>query len=216
VFGFLLLGWQISHAGRADWDEGRAGLVATGYFFVAFGLPAILFVRLAVRFSKERGPAEGKRTAVLLRRGLFDFVSPFTVFAAILIYFLYAAFLIYLVQHPFPGFAGFLTNIAVVTLAYMVVGVCVYITLYGKKSPLETHASRRHTIGLAVKGLIYSCIVMVVSISLSHMFRLLDLRSWEPFAGSLFWAIFSVLSFMGFAAPLRKPEADDFDARTAS
>ena len=208
VFGLLLLGWQISAAGRADWDEGRAGLVSTGYFFVAFGLPAFLCVRLAARFSKERGPAEGKRTAILQRRGLFDFVSPFTVFAAILIYFLYAAFLIYLVRHPFPGFAGFFINIGAVTLAYMVIAVCVYITLYGKKSPLETHAGRQHTIGLAVKGFVYSGIVMIMSISLSHTFRLLDLKSWEPFAGCVFWAIFAVLSFMGFASPLRKPEEE--------
>ena len=81
-----------------------------------------------------------------------------------------------------------------------------------EKNPLETHSSRLHTIGLTVKGIVYSCILMVVFMSLNFSLGLLDLKSWGPFALSLFFAICAPLTAVGFAAPLRKPEADGFDA----
>ena len=78
------------------------------------------------------------------------------------------------------------------------------------------YASRLHTIGLAVKGIVYSSIVIVVFSSLNFSLRLLDLKSWEPFALSIFFAIGAVLASMGFAAPLRKPEVDGLGARSIS
>ena len=152
---------------------------------------------------------EGKRTAVLQRRGLFDFVSPFIVFLAVLSYFLFAAFVIYIQQHPFPGFAG-LINLVGVTLVYALNAFVVYMMLYGtKRNPFETHAGRLRTIGLAVKSSVYSCIVVVVYLSLNFSLGLLDLQRWEPFALSIFFVICALLASMGFAAPLRKPEVDE-------
>jgi len=216
VLALLLLCWLFSKVGHADWDEGKAGLLATGYFIVALGLPTYLSVRFAVGFNKEHKAVQGKRTANLQRRGLFDFVSPVVVCLAVLSYFLYAAFMLYIEQHPFPGFAGPLINIGVVTLAYAANAFGLYITLYrGKKSPLETHAGRLHTIGLAVKGLVYSCIVMVVFLSLDFSLRLLELKSWGPFAVCIFYAILAILASLSYTAPPRRPEADDFQARPA-
>ena len=60
----------------------------------------------------KRSLPEGKRKAILQRRGLFDFVSPFIVFLAVLSYFLFAAFVIYIRQHPFPGFPASSTSAA--------------------------------------------------------------------------------------------------------
>jgi len=217
VLGLLLLGWLLSDEWRTDWNGQKAGLLATGYFLAALGLPGFLFVRFVVRFNKEHKPAEGKRTAVLQRRGLFDFVSPFIVFVAVLSFFLYVALVIYIEQHPFPGFAGPLINIGVMTLVFAVNAFAVYVTLYlGRKSPFETHAARLQTIGLAVKGIVYSCIVIVVFNALNFSLRLLDLKSWEPVALSMFFAICAFLASMGFAAPLRKPEADELGASHVS
>lgn len=160
---------------------------------------------------------EGKRTAVLQRRGLFDFVSPFAVFLAVLVYLLFAAFVIYVRQQPFPGFAG-LINLGAVTLVYALNAVVVYSMLYGRnKNPFETHAGRLHTIGLAVKSSVYSCILVVVYLSLNFSLRLLDLKRWEPFALSVFFIICALVASMGFAAPLRKPEVDELgsDGRLA-
>ncbi len=90
--------------------------------------------------------------------------------------------------------------------------------LYGrKKNPLETHAGRLHTIGLAVKSSVYSCIARRRVPVAQLLARLLDLQRWEPFALSVFFVICALLASMGFAAPLRKPEVDELgpDGRLA-
>ena len=112
VLGLLLLGWLFSYMRRPDWDDGPVEVLVTVYFLAAQMLPLVLVVWIGVRFNKEhkRSLPEGKRTAILQRRGLFDFVSPFIVFLAVLSYFLFAAFVIYIQQHPFPGFAGLINH----------------------------------------------------------------------------------------------------------
>jgi hypothetical protein len=190
VLGLLLLGWLFSYMRRPNWDEGKVDVLVTVYFLAAQMLPLGLLVWLGVRFDKEHKrslPPEGKRTAVLQRRGLFDFVSPFIVFLAVLSYFLFAAFVIYIQQHPFPGFAG-LINIGALTLVYALNAFVVYMTLYGKKrNPFGTYAGRLHMIGLTVKSSVYSCIVVVVYLSLNFSLRLLDLKRWEPSSRVGYW-----------------------------
>jgi hypothetical protein len=214
VLGLLLLGWLFSYLRRPTWDEGKVDVLVLVYFLAAYMLPLVRYSWVGVRFNKEhkRSLPEGKRIAILQRRGLLDFVSPFIVCVAVSSYFLFAAFVIYLRQHAFPGFAG-LISLGAVTLVYALNAFVVYMTLYGKKSnPFETHAGRLHTIGLTVKSSIYSCIVIVVYLSLNFSLRLLDLKRWEPFALSMFFVICALVASMGFAAPLRKPEADELDS----
>ena len=80
--------------------------------------------------------------------------------------------------------------------------------LYGKKrNPFETHAGRLHTIGLAVKSSVYSCIVIVVYLSLNFSLSMLDLQRWEPFALSVFFVITALLASMGLAVSQREPQA---------
>ena len=213
VLGLLLLVWLFSYVRRPDWDTGRVVILVTAYFFVAQVLPIFIVVWIGVRFHKKhkRPVPDGKRTALLQRRGLFDFISPFVVLMAVLSYLMFAAFVIYLRQQPFPGFAG-LVNLGVVTLVYALNASVLYRVLYGKKNPFETHAGRLHTIGLTVKSSVYSCIVVVVYLSLNLSLGMLDLRRWEPFALSLFFVITALLASMGVMAPLRQPEGDGFDS----
>ena len=161
MLGLLLLGWLFSDLRSADWNGGKAQALAVGYFMVAFLLPLILYGRFASMIGKEQKSVEAKRTASLQRRGLFDFVSPFAVFLSVLAYFLFAALAIYIDQHPFPGYAGALVNLGAITLVYAAHVMAMYVTLYGGKNPLETHSSRLHTIGLTVKSIVYSSILMV-------------------------------------------------------
>ena len=51
-------------------------------------------------------------------------------FLAVLAYFLFAAFAIYIEQHPFPGYAGAFFKIGGVTGAYALLALCVYAALY--------------------------------------------------------------------------------------
>ena len=107
-------------------------------------------------------------------------------------------------QHPFPGFAG-LINIAGITLVYAVNALVIYVMLYGRnRHPLVTHADRLHAIGVTVKSCVYSCIVIVVYLSLNLALGLLDLQRWEPFALSVFFIICALLTSMGVMAPPRR------------
>lgn len=210
VLGLLLLGWLFNYMRRPDWDDGPVEALVSVYFMVQ-ALPMGLVAWLGVKFNRthKHSLLEGKRKAILQRRGLFDFVSPFVVFLAVLGYFLFAGFVIYIRQQPFPGFAGALVSIGCVTLVYALNAFCVYKTLYGKKpNPFETHARRVHTIGLVVKSSVYSCIACVVFLSLNFTLVLLDLQRWEPFALSVFFVIVALLSLMGMIPRPGEPEAD--------
>lgn len=214
VLGFSLLGWLFSYMQRPDWDDGPVeGLVSV--YFVVQAVPLCLAAWTAVRFNKalRRSLPEEKRKASLQRRGLFDFVSPSIVFLAVLSYFLFVAFVLYIQRHPFPGFAGYLINIAGITLLYALMGFCVYVTLYGRKvNPLETHAERMRTIGVVVKVCVYACIVCVAFISLNFTLVLLDLQRWEPFAQSVSLVTLALLCFVALRAPPRQSGADGFSS----
>jgi hypothetical protein len=201
VFGLLLLGWLFSYLRRLGWDDRLVEVLVGVYFLVQALLPLGLVIRHGVGFNMlhKSSLLEGKRKAILQRRGLFDFISPFVVVLAGLSYVLFVAFVIYIQPRPFPGFAG-LTSIGVITLVYALQIYVVYAVLYGKKpNPFETHAGRVRTIGLVVKSCVYSCIACVVFFSLNFTLPLLDLQRWEPFALCVFFVISALLSLMGMA-----------------
>jgi len=208
LLGLVLLGWLFNLMRHPDWPVGSVKGLVTAYFMLqASPLLVVAVLSLKYRMLLRRASLEGKRTAILQRRGLFDFVSPFVVFVAVLGYVLFVAFVLYLRQHPFPGFAG-LVNIGAVTLVYALNAYFVYKYLYGRKNPLQTHEGRVHMIGVTVKSLVYTCIGVVVFLSLIFTLALLDLRRWEPFSLSVFFVAMTLLCLMGLAAPPRKPDAD--------
>lgn len=120
VLGLLLLGWMFGNVQRPDWDDGPGKDLAAVYFLLQSLLPHFLIALLGVRYSQvlKRLVPEGKRKAILQRRGLFDFVSPFIVSLAVMGYVVFAAFAVYVEQNPFPGFGGALFKIGGVTLMY--------------------------------------------------------------------------------------------------
>jgi len=209
VLGVALLAWFFNYMQRPDWDDGPVEALVSAYFLMQAMLPLAPVLWVAIRLHKHKGSLlEPKRKAVLERRGLFDFVSPFTVALAVLSYFWFAAFVLHIRQQPFPGFAG-LINLGAITLVYAVNACVVYAMLYGKKpNPFEPHAGRVRTIGLAVKSSVYSCIAVVVFLTLNFTLVLLDLQRWEPFALSVYFVVTALLCLMGLAAPPREPGSD--------
>jgi len=211
VLGLLLLGWFFSSMKRPDWDAGRVGGMLTGYFFLQ-NFPTILIAWFTTRFNKvhRRSTPESRRKAILQRRALFDFVSPFTVVLAVLSYSLFAVFMFYVARHPFPGFAGPFLNIGIVTLGYILLGFVAYRQLYGrKKDPLQTHANRMHSISVMVNAIAWACIIVPIFVSLSIARQLLDLATWDPFVGSLVFLICGLLSFRALSMQPRQREADE-------
>jgi hypothetical protein len=206
VLGVSLMGWLFSYMQRPDWDDGPVEALA-GMYFMVQALPLFLLAWFARRYSRLLEKLlEGKRKANLQRRGLFDFVSPFTVLLAGLSYLLFVAYVFYIAQNPFSGFAGPQTNITAITLIYAACAFGVYRRLYGRKlNPFASHAERMYTIGWGVKACVYICIVVVVALSLNFSLVLLDLQRWEPFAQSVFFVTSALLSFRGFTAPSKQP-----------
>jgi len=215
VLGLLVLGWLFNYMQRADWGVGVVKALVSVYFIVQM-VPLLLVALLGIRYRKvlAHSMADGKRKAVLQRRGLFDFVSPFVVGLAALMYVLFAAFVIYIEQHPFSGFAG-LKSMLGITFVYALAGCVAYKYLYGKKNPLQTHENRVHTIGVTVRVGVYTCIVSVVFVSLVFALRLLELQRWEPFALSVFFVITTLLCSIGLIAPPRTPNSAGPDVVTS-
>jgi hypothetical protein len=212
VLGLLLLGWFISYMRRPDWDEGAVGGMVAAYCLLQYS-PFILIAWFTSRFNKVHRPLlpGAKRKAVLQRRGLFDFISPFTVLLAILANLLFVAFMFYVARHPFPGFAGPFVYIGIASLGYIIVGSSVMYVLYGRKrNPLQTHAYRMRMISIAVNANAWLFILVPIFLSLSIAPNLLHLETWGPFVGT---AVFLILTLFNLRigrllAPPRQPEAD--------
>jgi hypothetical protein len=206
VLGVLLLGWLFVHMRRPDWNQSKVPLLLTAYLLLQMSPLAFIGVK-AARFNKvfRSSLADGKRKAVLRRRGLFDFVSPFVVLLAVLSYFLFVGLVLYIRKHPFPGFGG-LTNIVIITLVCALNVFFVYGCLYGRnRNPVATHADRLFAMGVVVKCCIYGCIAITVFGSLNLTLSLLHLRRWDLFAVSVFFVIATLLGSLG-VIPRRWPK----------
>ena len=216
VLGVLLLGWLYTLTRRPQWvDEVTKPVLV--YYFLQMSPVVLLGLYAVVRYHKVllQPSQEVKRKAMLQRRGLFDFVSPVAVLVAVLGYFTFVAFAIYLdlVVHRNEVLSrACLGAIGAVTLVYAVNAFIVYKYLYGRRNPLVTHEARLHTIGVRVKGSVYSCIVVVGFISLMGTLARPELREWSPFALSVFFVVITLLGFMDLTAPVRGHEADTLDS----
>jgi hypothetical protein len=209
VLGLLLLGWFISYMQRPNWDGGAVGGMLTAYY-VLQNLPIMLTAWFTTRFNKvhRRSLPEAKRKAILQRRRLFDFVSPLTVLLTILAYFQFVAVIFYVARHPFPGFGGPFANIGILSLGYILLGAFVMYLLYGRKiDPLHTHADRMRMISGVATYYAWILILTSILLSLQVAQKLVDLETWGPFAGTVFFLIITLLTLRTVTVPPRQPEA---------
>jgi hypothetical protein len=194
VLGLLLLAWLFIHMGRPEWSGETAGGKVAGLltvYLLAQNSPLAFLGWKGSRSIKvlKASLADGKRKASLQRRGLFDFASPLLVFVALFSYVLFVALVLYIRQHPFPGFGG-LSNLVTITLLWAFFAFLAYGCLYGRnRFPMATYAIRLHTIGVLVRTFIYTGIATTVFTALSLTLGLLHLQRWELFAVSGFFVI---------------------------
>jgi hypothetical protein len=184
-----------------------AVIILISAYFALQLVPQVFVAWIGFRFNKahKHSLLGGKRKATLQRRGLFDFISPFTVLLAVLAYLLTVAFIISVQTTPFPGYA----LIGVLTLVYLSQIVIVYRALYGKKgNPLQTQSDREHTIGVKVRTAVYGCIVCTVFFACIFTVDLLALHRWVPLAQTVALLINTLLCLMSVTAPPRRPEAN--------
>jgi hypothetical protein len=194
--GLLLLGWFLSYMQRRNWDEGTVGAIVFAYCMLQY-VPIFLISGFTIRFTKvhRRLLPEAKRKAVLRRRGLFDFVSPVIVLLAILAYLQFVAFMFYVERHPFPGFGGPFANIAILTVGYVLLGGAVMYLLHGKKiDPLQPHEDRMRMLSGVANYYAWMLILVSIFLSLNIARKMVDLETWGPFAGTVFFLIVTLLN----------------------
>jgi sterol desaturase/sphingolipid hydroxylase (fatty acid hydroxylase superfamily) len=209
VVGLLLLAAMIRYMLRPDWTDGPLEAIVPFYFMLQV-LPTALAVATAGLFHAElkRSLPQAPRKALLQPRGLFDFVSRTAVALAIVAYCLYIALLLYIEQHPFPHFAGFVINAAMVTLQYAVVAFGIYWTILKMaSSPLQAREDRMRAVGVAIRVAVYICILSVAGISLNMTLILLDEQRWEPTFQVIGLILFGVLARMALREQMRIPGA---------
>lgn len=210
VGGLALLGWFYTYMQRPDWDDGPVE-AWLGVFFALQMIPIVLFAWASARTQAlvRRSLQEQPRKAVLERRSLFDFISPFTVVVALACYPSFIGYVLFIARHPFPGFAGVSANIAVITALYAATALAVYLALYGKKSsPVQSQSDRKRTIELTVKVSVYTCLAAVAFLSLNFTLVLLDLQPWEPLAQSAFFVACALLYLSGMNAGMIGPPSE--------
>lgn len=204
--GLLLLGWLFNHMQAPDWNVRLAILLPAAYSMLQY-VPLVFVTWLGFKLNRDyrRSLLDGKRTATLQRRGLFDFISPFMVFLVFALYLLLVGGVIYVQQEPHPGYA----LIGVLTLTYLVQCFYVYLKLYGKKgNPFETNAARLHMIGLTVRISAYGLILCTVFFAFIFAVDFLHLKRWVPLAETVCLLISTLFCLMSLSAPPRQPGAE--------
>jgi hypothetical protein len=97
------------------------------------------------------------------------------------------------------------------TLMYVLLGPLIMYLLYGRKrDPLQAHADRMRMISGVVSFYAWMCVLIPIFVSLSIARKLLELETWGPFAGTVFFLILTLLNLRigRLTAPPRQPEAD--------
>lgn len=210
ALGLGLLVWLFRFMQGADWNVALVRPLLAAYVtlqiapFVFIGLIGLWVNRKALQLA----PPQPIRTASLQRRGLFDFVSPWTVAVAALAYILFTAALLYIWQHPVPGFNYPMRPLTFVTFTYIWTGLFVYRLLHGRKNtPLETRADRAHQAAIGIKVGFYISIATVVYLSINiTLEELLGNDRWVPAVLSVFMASIWLISSRNLLALPRPPE----------
>jgi hypothetical protein len=219
VIGAAVLGWQFSLLLESSWDARLAIRLPWMFFMLQMTSLMGLAVYAMVRHKALRPPMliagaapESKRKAVLKRRGLFDFVSPFTVYLAVASYLGFVAYGIYLdvyVYHNTTLSKACISAITAVTAVHALNAFVIYQYLYGKNNSLMTQEGRAHVIGMTVKCCVYSGILITWFVSVFGTLGQPGLQEWRPAAMSVFALIAGLITLKGVTAPRRKPEAGE-------
>jgi hypothetical protein len=209
VLGLALLAWFSHQMLQPGWNDQPVFGMVTMYFLLQH-VPIVLIAWFTARFNKlhRHTPPQGRRKALLERRGVLDFIPRWTVVLAIVSYIVFVAFMLYVERHPFPGFGGAFANIAIVTLTYVLGAFVMHWMVHRKrKDPLQSHADRMRVIGVVVNCYAWVCVLLPLFASLTIARQLLRLSNWGPFFICVFFLALAVLSLRTLSGLPRQPAA---------
>ncbi|HEV2702400.1 MAG TPA: hypothetical protein VGV09_12250 [Steroidobacteraceae bacterium] len=206
VLGLLILGWLFIRMQRPGLNEVIVVFLICAYLVLQTS-PQVRITRKLGRYYVllNDSLANGKRKAVLQRRGFFEFISPRLAFLAVLSYLLFAALVLYARQHPYPGFTGSI-YLGAITLVYALSAISIFVSLYGRRpKALLSHGDRIHAIGMSVRIWICTCIGLTVFVMLDLTLALLNLTKWSLFELSVFCVICVMSPYIWGEIARRRP-----------
>ncbi len=181
IIGVFMLGLMVF----SDYEPSLKGgdEIFVMFYFLLQAIPHTLMEISAYKHLKAMHKLynENKRTATLAPRRLFDFVSPFAVGFAGVVYVAWLAFFIYGKTTMGPW------NIEGTAVVLLITGLNIlYVflarkSLHGKKvDPYQTETGLRKTIGVQINVFVYSSIGMSCFIALTQAADMYNLELYDP------------------------------------
>ncbi|MCG8607739.1 hypothetical protein MJD09_22490 [bacterium] len=189
--GLLLLAMLVSESRSGEWD----GAIVNTYFMVQF-FPMMLMEIWSFKYYKlmRKTNSRTTRRAELQPRRLFDFISRTMMGMALLMYFAFVVFVLYIRQFDYPWFGGY-GNIVGVTAMNLFFTAIIAWNLYGKRrDPYQAYEDRVRQIELTVKSLVFISIVATIFLVIGITLSTFDLRHLNPIVTSLYLQLITVMS----------------------
>jgi hypothetical protein len=206
--GFILL-FEI---GRWDYSSDRniSEAFPLAYFFIQM-MPFIIMEISGFAYFKlmRKADIRTKRQAGLQPRRLFDFVSPISVTAAIVLFFTCIAFFYSLHQFQFNVKNDTFVIVITLTLSNLIFAGIIFWNLYGKKlDPYQASKDRLKQVEVTVKSLVFMSIAASLFLMVFEALDEFQLDYLEPVLMSLY---FQMIIFLGLGALLRKYRVEDMN-----
>lgn len=189
LVGFLFLAILLSDSSNDDWG----GIVFI--YYMVQSIPLIILEIGTYNHYKLMREADTrtKRKAKLQPRRLFDFVSPTALGIAVVVYFAFILFIVFINQFDFPWFGGYANVVGVTMLNLIFVGIIVW-NLFGKKlDPYQAHEDRTRQMELVVKQLIFTSIAATLFIIINVVLNALDSHHLTQIVMSIYLQVLSVV-----------------------
>jgi hypothetical protein len=186
-------------------------LIFVLFFFMLQMVPHMLTELSTWRWYKlMREARKGTtRTADLKPRLLFDFISPFSVTLAALLYVGWLVFYIYIHRETTPWVWNQYVSIIGITAINILFAFTIFRILRGQKiDPYQTGQDRQKIIGAVIKSHVYGSIGMSLFLILMDMVNIYQLDRFEPvFLG----AYLQLMAVAGLGTMLRSINVKDID-----
>ena len=162
--------------------------------------PLVIATRPGFIYFNSQRPKDTRtiRTAELAPRRISDFVPPLIVASTVGLYVAFVFFILAVKQFDFPWFGGYL-NIAGITFINL---MCVAGIVHGLRArncdPYQASADRHRKTGFTIRVAVLTSIAATLSVSLSIVLAILELRSFIPVSKSLYFMLLALVCFRQF------------------
>lgn len=191
-------------------EKGSAAIFVTMYLLLQF-IPHFMLEIYQFKHYKHMRElfATGKRSAELVPRNLSNFIPPFWVTFAVLLFIFNIILFLYYEGFGKPWTEEIYTTVIVSSLLNVMYFVIGYKVINGKKTnPFEAHIDQMTTIKSTVSAMVFASIMMSLFFIALNSVREFGLDKWEPLLMSVY---FQLIIVFGLGHQLRSSKVEDLD-----